>query len=91
MQGSGPREEAGAGREEEPGVSLWAFFDAACYRGFGDDSGGFYRVYAARPDEPPADPDPNPRRRTRSVAYSEPGPHMFMHMCLCMQVRCDLR
>tara|TARA_B100000795_G_scaffold152792_1_gene114501 strand:+ start:723 stop:890 length:168 start_codon:yes stop_codon:yes gene_type:complete len=52
MQGSGPREEAGAGREEEPGVSLWAFFDAACYRGFGDDSGGFYRVYAARLDEP---------------------------------------
>lgn len=54
MQGSGPREEAaaGTGREEEPGVSLWPFFSADCYRGFGDDSGGFYRVYAARLDEP---------------------------------------
>ena len=48
LQGSGPSEEAGGAVEEEPGVSLWAFFSAGCYRGFGADSGGFYRVCALR-------------------------------------------
>ena len=69
MQGSGPREEAGAGREEEPGVCLWDFFSADCYRGFGDDSGGFYRVYAACLDEPRADPNPDPRRQIRRTPH----------------------
>ena len=65
MQGAGPREETGAGREEEPGVSLWPFFSAECYSGFGDESGGFYRVCAARLDEPsPPAPKPEPKPKT---------------------------
>ena len=64
MQGSGPEEKGGAA--EEPGVGLWSFFSADCYNGFGADSGGFYRVYAARPEQleelaaPNPDPNPNP-------------------------------
>ena len=34
------------GKASDDGFNVWAFFTTSVFRGYGDDAGGFYRVYA---------------------------------------------
>jgi DnaJ family protein A protein 5 len=43
--GDGTMDEEGGAVHHE-GVNIWPYFNASCFRGFGDEEDGFYAVYA---------------------------------------------